>query len=471
MAIQNDKENLGYVIFLASVAALGGFLFGYDTAVISGTIGSVAVQFGLNDVSTGWYVGCALVGSILGVAMAGKLSDYFGRKWVLLFSAVLFTCSGIGCMVSGSIAGLVLYRIIGGVGIGVASVISPLYISEISVSRYRGTLVSLYQLAITIGFVGAYLVNYAISNYASHMKEIGTVGGYWGKFMVDETWRGMLGAESIPALLFFCILFFIPESPRWLVVKSRETSALKTLSRIYGSEMAKEQVSDLKNLVQSEQKTDWKMLLQPGFRMALFIGISLAILGQFMGVNAVLYYGPSIFQQTGLSEGDSLYYQVIVGMVNFVSTILAMVVIDRIGRKKLVYYGVSGMIVSLILIGIYFTVNKVSAVIPPVILLGLILFYVFCCAISICVVIWVLLSEMYPARVRGLAMSAAGFSLWIGTFLIGQLTPWLMTTLSSAGVFWLFGIMCLPYLYITWKLVPETTGKSLEDIERMWIKK
>ena len=470
--IHNDnKENILYVIFLAAVAALGGFLFGYDTAVISGTIGSVATQFNLDDVSTGWYVGCALVGSILGVAVAGKMSDYFGRKPVLLFSAILFSGSAIGCMFSGTISDLVIYRIIGGIGIGVASVISPLYISEISVSRYRGTLVSLYQLAITIGFVGAYLVNYAISEYALHMKTLGTVGGFWGKYIVTETWRGMLGAESVAALLFFLILFFIPESPRWLVLKSKEISALNTLKRIYGAEKANKQVEDLKNLVQSEEKSDWKILLQPGFRIALFIGISLAILGQFMGVNAVLYYGPSIFQQTGLSEGDSLFYQVIVGLVNFGSTVLAMIVIDKIGRKKLVYYGVSGMMISLLLIGIYFTMNKVSNVIPPITLLILILFYIFSCAISICVVIWVLLSEMYPARVRGLAMSAAGFSLWIGTFLIGQLTPWLMTTLSPAGVFWLFGVMCIPYMYITWKLVPETTGKSLEDIERMWLKK
>ena len=470
MALQNQRENMLYVIFLATVAALGGFLFGYDTAVISGTIGSVSSQFGLNDVSTGWYVGCALVGSILGVAIAGKLSDLFGRKGILIFSAVLFTSSGVGCMFSGSISDLVFYRIVGGVGIGVASVISPLYISEISVSRYRGTLVSLYQLAITIGFVGAYLVNYGISQYAVHMKEIGITGGFWGKYIVNETWRGMLGAEALPALLFFIILFFIPESPRWLVIKSKESAALTTLGRIYGAERANEQVTDLLNVVQSEVKSDWRILFQPGFRIALFIGVSLAILGQFMGVNAVLYYGPTIFEQTGLSAGDSLLYQVIVGLVNFGSTVLAMAVIDKIGRKKLVYYGVSGMIVSLILIGFYFTINKVSNVVPSITLLILILVYIFCCAISICVVIWVLLSEMYPARVRGLAMSAAGFSLWIGTFLIGQLTPWLMTTLSPAGVFWLFGVMCLPYLYITWKLVPETTGKSLEEIERMWLK-
>jgi MFS transporter, SP family, arabinose:H+ symporter len=471
MKVKNQGENLVYVIFLASVAALGGFLFGYDTAVISGTIGTVSSQFGLNDAGTGWYVGSALVGSIAGVAIAGKLSDYFGRKIVLILSAVLFSVSAIGCMVSGSVSELVIYRIVGGIGIGVASVISPLYISEISVARYRGTLVTLYQLAITIGFVGAYLVNYGIDAYGVGIDETVETTGLWSKVMVTENWRGMLGSETIPALLFFIALFFIPESPRWLVLKSKEGTAQKTFGKIYGIEEAKNQVNDLKNLIRSEKESNWRILFQPGFRVAMFIGVSLAILGQFMGVNAVLYYGPSIFQQTGLSEGDSLLYQVIIGFVNFASTVLAMVVIDKIGRKKLVYYGVSGMLVTLILIGFYFVINKTVNVVPPITLLILIILYIFFCAISICVVIWVLLSEMYPAKVRGLAMSAAGFSLWIGTFLIGQLTPWLMTTLSAAGVFWLFAVMCLPYLYIVWKLVPETTGKSLEDIERMWLKK
>lgn len=471
MVKSDKKENMVYVIFLSAIAALGGFLFGYDTAVISGTITSVSAQFNMTDVSLGWYVGCALVGSIFGVAIAGKLSDFFGRKPVLLLSAVLFSVSGIGCMLSANLDQLVIYRIIGGIGIGVASVISPLYISEISVARFRGTLVSLYQLAITVGFVGAYLANYVILEYATNMQGEGIAEGLWGTVLVIESWRGMLGAESIPALLFFAILFFIPESPRWLVTKTKETAALKTLGRIYGKESAREQVADLQNIISSEHKSDWKILFQSGFRIALFIGVSLAILGQFMGVNAVLYYGPSIFQETGLSEGDSLFYQVIVGFVNVVSTIFAMWLIDKIGRKKLVYYGVSGMIVSLVMIGVYFIVNKSGAIIPPITLLLLILIYIFCCAISICAVIWVLLSEMYPVKVRGLAMSAAGFSLWIGTFLIGQLTPWLMSTLSPAGVFWLFGLMCIPYMYITWKFVPETTGKSLEDIERMWLQK
>ena len=216
--------------------------------------------------------------------------------------------------------------------------------------------------------------------------------------------------------------------------------------------------------------SDWKMLFQPGFRMALFIGVALAMLGQFMGVNAVLYYGPTIFKESGLSSGDSLFYQSLVGLVNMLTTILALIIIDKVGRKQLVYWGVSGMIISLILIAIFFSFGKALGL-SSVFLLIFFLFYIFCCAISICAVIFVLLSEMYPVKVRGAAMSIAGLSLWIGTYLIGQLTPIMLSALSPAGTFLLFAVMCIPYMLIVWKLLPETTGKSLEEIELMWIEK
>lgn len=458
---------MGYLLFLSSVAALGGFLFGYDTSVISGTITAVSTQFSMGDLATGWYVGSAIVGSIAGVAIAGRLSDVLGRKRVLWLSALLFSVSAAGCMVSGSFNALIIYRIVGGMGIGIASVVSPLYISEISVPRYRGTLVSLYQLAITVGFLAAYLANYGILRYAD--SQSGLAGGLWARVFVSESWRGMLGVELLPAALFMLVLLFIPESPRWLILKSKEDRARGILTRLSNAGLAGDQIRDMRLLLQEEQQSNWRLLFRPGFRLALFIGISLAILGQFMGVNAVLYYGPSIFQESGLSEGDSLFYQVFIGLVNFLSTVLAMWLIDRIGRKRLIYIGVSGMMVSLFLIGLYFSRGGMAAGSSPVVLLVLLLVYIFSCAISICVVIWVLLSEMYPARFRGTAMSFAGMSLWVGTFLIGQLTPWLMTQLSPAGVFWLFGVMCIPYLLITWRLIPETTGKSLEDIERHWL--
>ena len=461
--------NLGYLVFLSVVAALGGFLFGYDTAVISGTIAQVTEQFRLDALQQGWYVGCALVGSIIGVLFAGILSDKFGRKFTMILSAILFSTSAIGCAVSVDFNQLVVYRIIGGVGIGVVSIISPLYISELAVAQYRGRLVSLYQLAVTIGFLGAYLVNYQLLGYSTSNPDI--VTGWWSLIFVTEVWRGMLGMEILPALLFFIIIFFIPESPRWLILKGREEKATNILERIYtSSKDALFQLAETKSVLSSESKSEWKLLLQPGIRKAVIIGVCIAMLGQFMGVNAVLYYGPSIFENAGLSGGDSLFYQVLVGLVNTLTTVLALVIIDKIGRKKLVYYGVSGMVISLILIATYFIYGE-SWGISSIFLLVFFLFYVFCCAVSICAVVFVLLSEMYPTRVRGFAMSIAGFALWIGTYLIGQLTPWMLQNLTPSGTFILFAIMCVPYMLIVWKLVPETTGKSLEEIERHWMKK
>lgn len=460
------RVNTGYLIFLSVVAALGGFLFGYDTAVISGTIAKVSALFQLDAIQQGWYVGCALVGSITGVLFAGMLSDKIGRKRTMLLSAVLFSTSAIGCALCADFNQLVAYRIIGGVGIGVVSIISPLYISEVSVPQYRGRLVSLYQLAVTVGFLGAYLVNYQLVVWADNTVISGT--SMLDKIFVSEIWRGMLGMETLPAVLFFIIIFFIPESPRWLILKGKEKQAQGTLTLIYHSEQeAKSQIIATQEVISSDTKSEWSMLMKPGILKAVVIGACIAILGQFMGVNAVLYYGPTIFENAGLSGGDSLFYQVLVGVVNMLTTILALGIIDKVGRKNLVYYGVSGMILSLLLIGTYFMIGE-SIRIPNIFLLIFFLFYIFCCAISICAVVWVLLSEMYPIKVRGLAMSIAGFALWIGTYLIGQLTPWMLQNLTPAGTFILFAVMCIPYILIVWKLIPETTGKSLEEIEKFW---
>ncbi|EFS29819.1 sugar porter (SP) family MFS transporter [Bacteroides sp. D2] len=458
--------NFGYLIFLSVVAALGGFLFGYDTAVISGTIAQVTQLFQLDTLQQGWYVGCALVGSIVGVLFAGILSDKLGRKLTMVISAVLFSTSALGCALCADFTQLVIYRIIGGVGIGVVSIVSPLYISELAVAQYRGRLVSLYQLAVTVGFLGAYLVNYQLLAWAESGTQLSV--DWLNKVFITEVWRGMLGMETLPAILFFIIIFFIPESPRWLIVRGKELKAINILEKIYNSiTEAKSQLKETKSVLTSETKSEWSLLMKPGIFKAVIIGVCIAILGQFMGVNAVLYYGPSIFENAGLSGGDSLFYQVLVGLVNTLTTVLALVIIDKVGRKKLVYYGVSGMVVSLILIGLYFLFGD-SLGVSSLFLLVFFLFYVFCCAVSICAVVFVLLSEMYPTKVRGLAMSIAGFALWIGTYLIGQLTPWMLQNLTPAGTFFLFALMCVPYMLIVWKLVPETTGKSLEEIERYW---
>ncbi len=430
------KMSPGRVLFIAIVAALGGILFGYDTAVISGTTRIVADQFFLSELSKGWYVGCALIGSIIGVAVAGMLSDFLGRKKTMLISALMFSISAIGCAVSADFTQLVIFRIIGGFGIGVVSIVSPIYISEVSPAEKRGTLVSLYQLAITIGFLLAYLVNYLVLKGADLQSADTALGT---RMFNNEYWRGMLGMETIPDLLFLILIFFIPESPRWLEVRGQR----------------------------KDNSEEWKALREPGILMAVLWGSLIAILGQFMGVNAVLYYGPEIFQNAGLSSEGSMFSTVLVGVVNMLTTVLALLIIDKVGRKQLVWWGVGGMIVCLLAIGTYFAWGS-SLHLGTGFLLTFFLLYVFCTAISISAVVFVLLSEMYPGRVRGLAMSIAGLALWVGTYLIGQLTPWMLQTLTPAGTFFLFAFMCLPYLYIMWKHIPETTGKTLEEIENYW---
>ena len=420
------------IVFLAVVAAIGGILFGYDTAVISGTTEVVKTQFGLSTGGEGWYVGCALIGSIIGVLVAGMLSDFLGRKKTMIISALLFSISAIGCAVCADFSQLVIFRIIGGLGIGIVSIVSPIYISEVSPAEVRGTMVSLYQLFITIGFLLAYLMNFLILRGASLDATDTNLGS---AMFNQEYWRGMLGCEAIPDLLFLLLIFFIPESPRWLAVRGER----------------------------QDKKEEWKYLREPGILRAVLIGSAIAILGQFMGVNAVLYYGPKIFSDAGFE--DPLFSTVLVGVVNMVTTVIALLIIDKVGRKQLVWWGVGGMIVCLLMIGLYFLP---FTSLPTGFMLTFFLLYVFCTAISISAVVFVLLSEMYPNRVRGLAMSIAGLALWIGTYLIGQLTPWMLENLTPAGTFFLFAFMCVPYLIIMYKCVPDTTGKTLEEIEAYW---
>lgn len=455
-----NRSNISYVIFLSVVAALGGILFGYDTAVISGTTSDVASQFSLTDLSKGWYVGCALVGSIIGVAFAGMLSDYLGRKRTMLIAAVLFSVSAIGCCLCAGFNDLVVYRIVGGVGIGIVSIVSPIYISEISPAKIRGTMVSLYQLAVTMGLLLAYLVNFVILRNS----DTAVYEGFFKWAFSDQMWRGMLGSESVVTLLFFFIIFFIPESPRWLIVKGRDSRAMEIFRRLKVDESgALEEFSATKASIAGEIKSEWSALREKGIIKAVLIGSAIAILGQFMGVNAVLYYGPDIFADAGLAAEDSSFSTVLVGLVNMLTTVLAVFIIDKVGRKKLIYFGVSSMIVCLIAIGLIFALGG-----GGILLLVFFLLYIFSQAISISAVVFVLLSEMYPNRVRGIAMSIAGLALWVGTYLIGQFTPWCMTNLTPAGTFFFFAVMCVPYMLIMWKKVPETTGKSLEEIEQYW---
>ena len=457
----SSKKN--YINTLAIIASLGGFLFGYDTAVISGTINFVSTQFHLDAISTGWYVSSALVGCISGVAMAGVLSDKYGRKKVLILSALFFGVSAVGCTFAIGFNDLVLYRFIGGLGIGVASMVSPLYISELSPAHKRGRLVALYQFAITIGILCSYFSNaylLKLSQSENFAQSTGTVY----QIMVSEVWRIMLGTSAIPAILFLLLLQIVPESPRWLTIQKRETEALTILHKIVNDEEAQKEMNDIKSNL-ARESGGLSIVFKGSFRLPMLIGISLAFLTQISGINAIIYYGPGILEKAGLPIADALGSQVIIGLVNVLFTLIAIWKIDQLGRRPLLIAGVIGILSSLIIVGglFYFNINNTY------LLLTFILFFIACFAFSYGPVIWVLLSEIFPAKIRGQAMALATFSLWIGTALVGQLTPLLLEKLSPAGTFWLFALVTTPALYLSIKIIPETKGKSLEEIENYWI--
>ena len=460
-----NKTGKRYVNILAIIVSIGGFLFGYDTAVISGTINFVTSQFQLDAAGTGWYVSSALVGCIFGVSIAGFLSDKYGRKKMLVLSALLFGLSAIGCTFAIGFTDLVIYRIIGGIGIGIASMLSPLYISELAPSHKRGSLVALYQLAITVGILCSYFSN-AYLLKLSHAEFLMQTTGFLNKIMVSEVWRIMLGTSVVPALLFLFLLLFVPESPRWLTIKGDEPGALRVLRKIVTNEEAQKEISDIKINLQRETG-GFDILFKGGFKLAMIIGVSLAFLTQVSGINVIIYYGPKILEEAGLPIADALSSQIVIGLVIVLFTLIAIWKIDKLGRKPLLLAGVIGIITSLIIIGALFYFKNSNAYL----ILFFILLFISCFAFSYGPVIWVLLSEIFPNKIRGKAMSLATFSLWIGTALVGQLTPILLERLKPAGTFWLFAAMTLPALYLAIKVIPETKGKSLEEIERYWLNK
>lgn len=465
--------NLNYIIFITIAAAIGGFLFGYDTAVVSGTNEAVWHYFDItmDSFAAGFFVSAAIIGSILGALCGGTVSERIGRRQSMIFAAILFLASSVWCAICSSFPELLIARIFGGFGIGLASVVCPCYISEMSVAKYRGTLVATYQFAITFGILVAYGVNYILDLHASS-AEIADIAGLslWDRIWTTEVWRGMLGMCALPALIFLGILLFVPESPRWLIVRGRVNAAESVLSHIYNAkEAVRREVLATQSISAAEPASgQWDYIRRhKGIVKAILIGMAIAILGQFMGVNAVIYYGPTIFKNVGLE--DPLLGQVWIGVVNCVTTVIAIFVIDKVGRKGLVYFGVTGMIISLILAAgfLHFKEQWQLSDMLMIVFLGA---YMFCQAISISAIIFVILSEMYPNKVRGLAMSIASMSLWIANWIVSQIFPNLLEALTLEGTFLLFAVCCVPYILIMWKLVPETTGKPLEEIEAYWLK-
>ncbi|MHC4425136.1 MAG: sugar porter family MFS transporter [Planctomycetota bacterium] len=456
--VSEEKGSIMYVMLVCLVAALGGLLFGYDTGVINGAIGPLKENFALDASMEGWATGCALVGCAIGAAIAGVLSDWLGRKKVLIASAILFFVSAVGTALPRDIATFILFRIIGGVGVGAASMSSPMYIAEISPARIRGRMVSVNQFAIVTGFLVVYFVNYfiALQGDSTWNQQLG--------------WRWMFGSEALPALLLLVLLFFVPESPRWLTKQNRSDEALEILTRVDGVEFAKTELLEIKDALAHESGS-LKQLFQPGMKIVLVIGIVLAVLQQVTGINVFLYFGTEIFKKMGSETNAALLQTVIVGVVNLSFTVIAIWMVDRLGRKPLMVIGSAGMGISLLAMGLAAYCQKTELWV-----LLFILGYIACFALSVGPVTWVILSEIFPTRIRGRAMAIATVCLWVANYVISQTFPmmdgnqWLLDKFHRAFPFWLYGAFCVVLLVFVWRFLPETKGKTLEEIEKHWMR-
>ena len=455
---------------MSLTAALGGFLFGFDTAVASGTIGFLKSKFNLDLAMEGWIMSSALLGSVMGAAMAGYLSDKFGRKKILMFSGLLFLVSAIGSTFPESPTSLVLARIIGGIGVGIAAMVAPIFISELAPARLRGRLVSLYQLAITLGILVSYLSNNLLLKYAAENQGLSSSAFvFWDQIMVKEVWRGMYGMEVIPATFFFVFLFFVPESPRWLIKEGKFNEPLKILTKILGSQKAKQEVEEIIETVR-EESGNFKQLFEPGIRTALIIGLFLPFLSQLTGITTVMYYAPTLFENAGFGTSSAFGSAAIIGFFNMVFTFLAIWKIDQFGRKPLLIFGFLGLSLALTLIGWKFMVSETLLENNSGMLLVFFILYIAIFAATIGPGVWVLIAEIFPTKIRGRAMSLGTLSLFVGSTFVTQTFPVLRGNLGLGSTFFLYAAVMIPTVYFVFRLVPETKGKSLEEIEKSWLR-
>jgi sugar porter (SP) family MFS transporter len=452
-SVEQKTRGTLYVFLISTVAALGGLLFGYDTGVINGAIGPLTERFGLDPYLQGWVTACALAGCAVGAGLAGALSDRFGRRKVLIISAVLFLTSALGTALPRDVMTLAIFRIIGGIGVGAASLASPMYIAEISPARIRGRMVSINQFAIVTGFLVVYFANYFIA-----LQGDSTWNELYG-------WRWMFGSEAFPAVLLLFLLFFVPESPRWLAKQGRDRDAREILIRVNGPVAARHELTAIVSALARESNSI-SQLFRPGIRSVLAIGVLLAILQQITGINVFMYFGTEIFRKLGAESNAALLQTVIVGSVNLTFTIVALWTVDRLGRKPLMRIGAVGMAVSLASMGLAAFFQQTDGWI-----LIFVLTYIACFALSVGPVTWVILSEIFPTRVRGRAMAIATVCLWIANFVVSQTFPimdensWLVGHFNHAFPFWLYALFSLGLFYFVGRYVPETKGKTLEEIE------
>lgn len=469
MANNQQQYNTAFLWLICLVAAMGGFLFGYDWVVVGGAKPFYEPYFGLTTPNMkGWGTSSALIGCIFGALLCFSLSDKYGRKRLLILSGALFTVSAIGTALAADFTWFNIYRIIGGFGIGIALNLSPMYIAEMAPPHMRGKLVSVNQLMIMFGVLAAQVANWQISLIDTEMPFDATEEIIRQSWNGQMGWRWMFGVEAIPALLFFILMFFMPESVRWLVKNGQNSKAFDILSRIGGSDYAHEEVNLIQNTISNEEisKVHFEDLIQPGLFRILLLGIFLAFLQQWCGMNVIFYYAADIFQAAGYNIKQLMLQIVVIGGIMVLSVIGTLFVVDKVGRKFLMLLG-TGSLAFIYLLEGYFFYLDVQGITIVVLTLCSVAIY----SLTLAPVVWVILSEIFPNRIRGAAMSIAAVALWIGNFSLTFSFPTIKENLGWTLNFWLYAIICLiGYLVISWKL-PETKGKSLEEIEEILTKK
>ncbi len=445
--VELDHFNTNYIILVSIVAALGGLLFGFDTAVISGTIPFITQYFGLDEFTLGWAVSSILIGCAGGALLAGTLADAYGRRWVLVICAGLFAVSGIGVALSDRLWVFVLFRLVGGLGVGAAAVVSPMYIAEVAPSVWRGRLVSLYQLAIVSGILLAYVVNFLLADAG------------------ENNWRWMFATQVLPAVGFLFMLRLVPESPRWLVKIGKAARAEQVLEKIGGVAFGQSEIKQIQNSFQRDTTSDYALLFSRRYMPIVWIGIMIAVFQQITGINSILYYAPVIFEQTGLDTSSSLLQTIGIGIVNMLSVFLAIGLVDRVGRKRLLLFGSLFMSISLLAVALCFYYEYFE----HYLVLLFMLLYVSAFGCTLGAVTWVYLSEIFPNRIRGLAMSVATLALWLADFVVTYTFPIMTERLGTSATLLTYAGCCVLAFGYVLVQVPETKGKSLEAIEELLV--
>ena len=451
-----------YLLFCSFASTLGGLLFGYDLFVIAGAKDLVVQRFGFSSLMEGWFVSSAMVGAMLGCLLAGTSSDRFGRKKVLVTASFFLLACSIGCGLAWSSLSLIFFRWIGGVGVGISSMVCPLYISEISPARLRGRMVTLFQLAICLGLAAAVLVNTGLLSWHDRIKDSPS-DGLVGWTVGHEVWRSMLGMEALPALLFFAMCIVIPESPRWLAEMGRDPEARKILERINGPEIATMELAAINTALAGESGSLTE-LLRPGLRRALLMALFLAVVSEFSGITTVWNFGPEIIRGQGIHLANEMNGMVVIASTLSIFTLLAVWLMDRVGRRPLLFWGNLGCFVSLIFLGALLgrpdslSILKVAAAAT----------LAACFAFSMGPIKWVFMSEVFPTRIAGRAVAISSLAVWTADAILNQLFPLMRDSWGKSATFYVFAAILIPQFYFAWKIMPETKGRTLEEIEQSW---